>query len=223
MTRELNSNVITLMRDKGWLRTEGFALRVGFAGVFEVKNVREYKSVNDNTAGKIDNFTLECKAPNGLANLSGYQISNARIIDMSKIDKEPVEGKPDIFYRDEIQDIIANSVPFHTKFEDDETFAFEETLYVVGAMVTRDEETKKPLIPLRRYKYYNQIVNHHRLEMGDDEAFVSRQEFRDYLAGSAKIAGIPEDQKKMTLSGTTKADDESAWSFILLIADTKEK
>lgn len=217
--KTLSNKVVATMRENGWLRSEGFALREGFAGKFEILNVRTFKT-NDST--KIDNFTLECEAPNGKANLSGYQVANARVIESDEIEVEGVAGKKNIYDRESIKDIIASSVPLHSKFEDNVDYTFEQDLNVVGAMVILDETTKKPLIPMRRYKYYTQVLNHHRKIVEDSKAFMSRQDFRDYLSSEEAITGVPAETKEMVLGGNAKDTDESIWSFTLLVADKKE-
>lgn len=218
--KKISGQLVKVLREKGWLRTAGFALKAGFAGVFDVIKLRPFASQNAEDKNKVDNFTLECTSPIGMANLSGYQVSNMRII-KDEIKAEPVAGKAGIFFEDEISEVIANSVPFHSKFDDSEGFEFGDKLNIVGASVRKGEDGK-PLIPLRRYRYYQNVSNHHQAKMGNKEAYVTRQEFMDYLAGDEEIAGVPADATTMTLAGGNKADDESLWSFTLLVKDEVE-
>lgn len=220
--KSISSALIKALREKGWLRTERFSLKGSFAGLFEIIKVRIFASpiVDGKENEKVDNFSLECKAPNGLASLSAYQVANMRII-KDDITAKPVDGKDAIYFADEIQDVVSNSVPFHSKFDDETGYEFKHPLNVVGAMVTKGEDGK-PLIPLNRYKYYNAVLAHHQKTIGDPKAFLTRQDFKDYLASDVVIPGVPSTVSTMTLANGNKADDEGLWSFTLLVKDPAE-
>jgi hypothetical protein len=112
-------------------------------------------------------------------------------------------------------------VLFNTLFADNANFDFPDTLNIIGASVIKDEVTKKPMIPLRRYKYYQQCLNHHREIIKEPTAFMTREEFAAYLkvTGENRPVGVPAEVKDLTLPSTVKADDMSNWTFTLLFAD----
>jgi len=216
----VSSDLTSVMRDKGVFRTEGYQLREGFVGTYEVNKIVPFKSRGSE---KADNFRVSCKAPNGVAELTGIQVGNARIVAKDSIKATPVMGKAGIFFQDEIQDAIANSVLFNTLIDSENDFPFPEKLHVVGAAVIKGEDNK-PLIPMRRYKHYQQALIHHREVVKDEKAFMTRDEFQAYLkaTGEARPAGIPENYKVPELVSSVKADDMANWSFTLLLADKAE-
>ncbi|MCK5017779.1 MAG: hypothetical protein KAS32_12010, partial [Candidatus Peribacteraceae bacterium] len=183
-----------------------------------VKNVREFKSRG---ADENNNFVVECKAPNGLANISGFQIGNARML-KEGIKAKSIEGAEGVYTQESIKDILSNSVLFNTLIIDDQPLKLPDELNVVGAFVNMDAD-EKPLIALRRYKGYNQCLNHHRTLVGDDETFMSRDDFKSYLGitGEGRPAGIPDNLKTLTLNAGLDATDMSLWSFNLLLEDVK--
>lgn len=221
MSRKLNVVLIDAMRDNNAFRTDGFSLREGFAGDYQVEKVAPFKSRRAKN-GEADNFTVTCKSPKGIALLSGFQIANARILATDVLKAAPV--KAGVWYQDEIKDEINQSVVFNSLFKDNTDYEFPATLKIVGASVIRDEATKQPMIPMRRYKYYQQCLNHHRNVVKDPEAFMTREEFAAYLkvTGENRPLGVPEEVKIPTLSATTKADDMGNWSFTLLLADVAQ-
>lgn len=218
-SKKLEGKVIKAMRENRLFRTEAFRLGKGFVGDYEVLNVRTFHTPQ-NEGDAIDNFTLECKSENRIANISGYQIANARVLSDKKIKADTIDGKEGVYKREDVADEIASSVPFHTKMEDG-GFEFSDKLTVVGAFVNVDENNK-PLIPMSRYKGYAAVLKHHQTEIGDPEAFMTREEFKGYLESDVEIKGVPATLKTLELAGSLKEDDEAAWSFTLMLADNEE-
>lgn len=221
----VNADVVSALQDRGLLRTDGYVLHDGFAGIYEFRKLNLFKSATaDGTMSETDNnFSVECKAPKGVANLTAFALLNARLVE-APIAKESKSGKPGIFYADEIKDELQGSVPFHTAVKDsDGNINLPEKIEVVGASVPVDEDGK-PLIPLRNYKYYNQVLKHHREQMNDKNAFITRQEFKDYLQveGEKRPAGVPTSIKTLQLNAGREVTDPALWTFNLIVKDVKE-
>lgn len=213
-TRTIDSNVISKMRDEGGLRRESFRLKADFAGVYAVNNVRAYKN-----GGEENNaFTVECTGENGTENISGFAFANARVLTDAKIEAKPI--KDAVYKSEDIKDHLANAVFMNSLFEDDADYVIPEKIKIIGAAVNVDEDDK-PLIPLSRYKYYNQCLRHHRTVVGEKEAFMSRDEFTAYLKDmtESRPSGVPETVKNLTLPESMKEDDMTNWSYTLLLAD----
>jgi hypothetical protein len=218
MSKSLAASVITTMRANGLLRTDGFSLREGFVGEYTVDKVTPFKAREKSESD--DNFRVECTTSKGKANLSGFQVANARVFPSADLKAAQIAKAPGVYTAESLKEEIASSILFNSKFEADVEFPFPAKLKVIGAMVNTDE-SGAPLIPLRRYKHYNAVLKHHQKEVNDATAFMTREEFAGYLKvqGEKRPAGVPADYVKPALSGNLKADDMSLWSFTLLLTD----
>jgi hypothetical protein len=225
-TNQLDATLVKTMRKNGLLRTEGFGLFDGFIGEYEIRNIRPFKSRSASDDDDVDNFAVDVKTPiGGSASISGFQISNARLLKGDFDGKTINEDAKGIYFQDEVSDKLQDSVLFNSQYDDDEGFNFPNKLEVVGAVVIKDEDSGKPAIPLRRYKHYSQVLRHHRKVTQEPNAFLTRDDFKSYLkmSGDNRPVGLPEDYKKPELANSVKADDMSNWTFTLLVKDTNEE
>lgn len=214
------SEILDAMRKKGQFRTEGFSLRPGFAGKYTITGVRPFKTRNSDEE---DAFTVVAEGPSGVANIPGFTFVNARIMKDDKVKAKSIKEGENVFFQDEIEEELSNSVIYNTMIDNEDDHIFKKEFKVVGASVFRDETTKKPLIALRRYKHYNPVLRHHRAIMQDDAAFMTRDEFKSYVAaeGDARPEGIPADYNEIALNAGLDADNMGLWSHTLLITDIK--
>ena len=221
MAHKLDKRVVAAMRDRGAFRNDGYALKDGFAGDYKIEKTVPFKSRGSEAN---DNYSIHCKTQKGMAVLSAGILGNARLIsDVNLLQgKSPVAATAkDIYFAEDVRDVIESSVVFNSVIDDNEPVLPDE-FKVVGAIVTKDAEGK-PTIPLRRYRYYNQVLKHHRKELGDEAAFMTREEFANYLTveGDKRPAGIPETYNAPQLVAGVKVDDPASWTFTLLVADKK--
>lgn len=218
--RQIKSEIIESMRENGWLQADWFQLKNGFNTTYEVKNVRDTKSRGSKV---VDSFTLECKSELGHANISGSAFANARVLDNAAIDAESVAEFDGVYNEEDIQDSINNAIRMNSRFEEGEEYSIPKKIKIVGVGVRMGEDGN-PEVPMSRYEHYQKVLAHHRKVVGDDEAFMRREEFADYLAatGDDRPAGVPETATKMQLPKGIKADDPRNWRTTLLLADVSE-
>jgi hypothetical protein len=209
------------MRAAGWLRTDGFRLTEGFAGTFDVKDVKETKTRDSNVENNfrvvVGNDTVKS------ISIPGSIIANARLLPKAEIEGTHVAGAENVFMRDEIADVLNQSQIWHeAKGVADEDFEFPEKITIVGAMVDEDPDVEgSPRFPLRSFKHYNAVLKHHRELMGDETAFLTRDEFKEYitLTGDDRPAGVPESYTALELNESIKPGEMRNWQFTLLLAD----
>ena len=215
--RTVPGAVLAAMQDNGWIRSDGYRLHDGFNTTLTIKKVRTAKSRNSN---KLDNFRVICDTEGGKETLPGSVLVNARVLADAEITANPY--KAGIWMRSEIEDTIMASQIFneHQSIADAD-YVFPESIQVVGAVVDEDPDIAgKPRFPLRSFKYYNKVLAHHRKEMNDKDAFMTRDEFKEYIALEDKRpSGVPETYKSLELLDSIKPDEAKNWAFTLLLAD----
>ena len=218
--RTLSGLVIAAMRAAGWLRNDGYRLKDGFNKILTINEVKESKTRG---AKEMNNFRIMGTTEDGPVSLPGSIIANARLVADTNIEAGAVvEG---VWYREAIADVMQGSQVFNeAKGMDEDDFEFPEKLQIVGAVVDEDPDVEgSPRFPLRSFKYYNQVLRHHRKITGEDDAFMTRDEFKGYIeAETDRPKGVPESYKELELLDSIKKNDMRNWQFTLLLADVTE-
>lgn len=213
--RTLSGAVIDAMRSAGWLRSDGYSLKEGFTGVHQVTDVVETKTRN---ATALNNFMVHCKAENFSGVIPGSVIANARIIESvdELKDATPVDGVKSIFFSESIEGVMNSSVIFNEAEQLGESgYILPESFTVVGAVVTKNEDSGMPTMPLRKYKGHQAVLRHHRTVTEDPDGFITKDLFKEYLEEGIK--GVKE--RELTLLDSIDESDSKHWNFTLLLAD----
>ena len=224
---EVKSSVVKNMRKNNLLRTDMFNLHEGFVGQYETTGVRAFVGRNDKKDEGESNFTMTAKGASGkIATISGYAFMNARILpNNTDFSGKKNAGANDIYYRDEIDAIVSSSVPYNASVDETNTVntPLPEQFKIVGAVVDKDPNADNPMISLRRYKYYNQLLAHTRISAGvtadDTSVFMSRAEFIEHLSDQSdtRCKTIPADAIAPELAPGFKVEDPKLWVNTLLI------
>ena len=219
-TRILSAVIIAAMRDAGWLRNDGYRLKEGFNKVLTIEDVKESKTRG---AKENNNFRIIGETEDGPVTIPGGILANARLLPADTVIED--DGvKPGVWYRDELEGVLVSSQVFNeAKGMDGGDFEFPEKIEIVGAMVDEDPDVKdSPRFPLRSFKHYNTVLRHHRKLVGDDTAFMTRDEFKAYIEASEdRPKGVPESYTELELVDSIDKDDMRNWQFTLLIKDVK--
>lgn len=226
-TRTISGAILAAMRAAGWLRTDGYRLKDGFNGDITIDDVKATKTQG---ADSDNNFRIVAKNDKGTFSIPGAVIANARWLpeeDATKVKavEGTAKGKSAIWMREEIEDHLQASQVFNeAKGMDDDDFEFPEKLHIVGALVDEDPDVEGyPRFPLRAFKYYNQVLRHHRKVTGEKNVFMTRDEFKAYIEAEAdRPKGVPENYKELALLDSIDKDEAKNWQFTLLVKDVAE-
>jgi hypothetical protein len=211
--RTISGSIIDAMRANNWLRSDGYTLKDGFAGDYTIEEIKARKT---RTSKEFNNFNVHAKGAGRKVILPGATLANARILSSDTITGKSIANAENVFFSEDIADALADSVIFNEAEDMDDSYVFPKAFKIVGAVVTKNEDTDKPTMPLRKYKSYNSVLRHHRKAVEDPDAFITKDLFKEYLA-SGEVAGVSETE--LTLLGTVKEDEMKHWNFTLLIAD----
>jgi hypothetical protein len=208
------------MRDKNKLYTTPYRLHDGFNTELTIKEIIPMRSP-DSTED--DSFRLKGVTDKGNVTFYDSMIVNAFVIGTTEIKPEPIsEG---VWMRDAIQDVLQTAQLFHeSQGMNEENYTFPEKLQIVGAVVDPDPDLEgHPKVPLRAFKYYNKVLKHHRTLLGDKYAFLTRDEFKEYISSEAteRPAGVPESYTELALVDSYDLNEPRNWSFTLMFADVK--
>lgn len=211
--RTISGAVVDAMRAAGWLRSDGYTLKDGFTGTYTIDEVVETKT---RASKELNNFTLHCSGAGKKIIMPGSILSNSRVLSNKDIKGTPIAGATGVFFNEDIDDAMSDSVIFNEAQQMGDGYVFPSTFSIVGAVVFKNEDTDKPTMPLRKYKHYNQVLRHHRKETEDKDAFITKDLFKEYLA-SGEVSGVT-DTELSTVSSVNE-DDMKHWNFTLLVAD----
>ena len=211
--RTISSAVIDAMRASGWLRSDGYSLKEGFTGVYTIEDVVETKT---RASKELNNFTLHCNGAGRKIIMPGSILANSRIVSSADFTAKSVKDATDVFFSEEVEEVIADSVIFNEGEQMDEDYVFPASFKIVGAVVNKNEDTDKPTMPLRKYKHYNQVLRHHRKVTEDKDAFITKDLFKEYLEGG-EVAGVTDSE--LSVVSSVNEDDMKHWNFTLLVAD----
>jgi len=223
--RFLSGAVIAAMMQAGWLRSGGFRLFDGFNKELEIAQVKETKTRD---AESNNNFRILGKIGDKSVSIPGSILANALLVPDEMATK--LKDKTDKFYKDKSGVFNADDVVEFTagapvwneaQGMNDQGYEFPEKVEIVGAIVNEDPDIdESPRMPLRNFKYYNTVRRFHLQETGDDEAFLTRDEFKEYITRTDnRPPGVPAEYTKLELLESIDKDDMRNWSFTLVVAD----
>lgn len=165
MSRVIKKEVLSLMKENGGFRNEGFRLHDGFTTEYEIKDVIA-ASTRNAKKGEKNTYRVNCKSDKGSHSIHGFLMSNALLVPKDiklKTTNTVKKGVKSIYYYEDIQDVITSSKYVNTVFDDKVDFEFPEKFEIIGAVVSKDSEGDHPYVPLNRYPFYNVFLRHHKI------------------------------------------------------------
>lgn len=224
-TKTLPGAVIGAMSKTGAFRTAGYRLHKDFAGDYTIDNVIPFAN-RQSDKGDDNAYRVQCNSESGNHSLNGFLMSNAYLVPKSeKIDAKSIkDGVDNVFYWDDVQDVIRNSRYLNTEMEDDNDFTFPEKFKIIGAVVSKDTKGDHPYVPLRRYPFYTTILRHHKEKADRDATYVDRDTIDIYINSEGDDRpNLPKGYKFKMVDHDKAVWKMENWNPTLLIEDWTEK
>jgi len=216
-SRIVKSAIIESMSKNNQFRTDGFSLRKGFTGDYQIQGIQDYT-----TRKGVESFRMNCTAPNGMAQIAGYFVVNALLlpkeVELSKI--EPVRSdRVGVYYHRNFKDAFGSMPRIHSLLMEGD-FEFPDTIEVIGALVAKDSKEEHPYVPLSRYPFYNLLLSHHQT-LTPGATFITRDEIEGYVNGKGKDrpVGLPTKYEFKLANHEESVWEMDKWSPTLLVRD----
>ncbi len=211
----VSAEILGSMRDKKQFRIAGYRLHKGFAGQYKSTGVvpTEYGTDKDQS------FRLSCTSDSGNHSISGFHMVNAYVVPkkVEMPDKGVKEGIGNIYYFDQLQDVLMQSQRLHVLTKTDTDFTLPVKFEILGAAVGKDAEGDHPYIPLSRYPFYKVLLAHHQ-KSSPDSTYIDRDTI-NYLLGleGEERPAIPEGYEFKLINHDEAIWRMANWSPTLII------